>query len=66
MVSGRSELQIHLLRASNEIEAAFATLLEARAGGLIVGIAIFITCRSEQLPCGAHVTNFASSPRPVV
>jgi putative tryptophan/tyrosine transport system substrate-binding protein len=44
-------LQIHLLWASteHEIEAAFATLLEARAGGLMVGTDPFFNSRSEQL-----------------
>jgi ABC-type uncharacterized transport system substrate-binding protein len=44
-------LQIHLLRASTEreIEAAFTTLLELRAGGLMVGTDPFFNSRSEQL-----------------
>jgi putative ABC transport system substrate-binding protein len=44
-------LQIHLLQASteHEIEAAFASLLEARAGGLMVGTDPFFNSRSEQL-----------------
>jgi putative tryptophan/tyrosine transport system substrate-binding protein len=44
-------LQIHLLRASTEleIEAAFATLLDLRAGGLMVGTDPFFNSRSEQL-----------------
>jgi putative ABC transport system substrate-binding protein len=44
-------LQIHLLRASTEeeIEAGFATLLELRAGGLMVGTDPFFNSRSEQL-----------------
>jgi putative tryptophan/tyrosine transport system substrate-binding protein len=43
--------QIHLLRASTEreIEAAFTTLLELRAGGLMVGTDPFFNSRSEQL-----------------
>ena len=44
-------LQIHLLQASTEreIELAFATLLELRAGGLMVGTDPFFNSRSEQL-----------------
>jgi putative ABC transport system substrate-binding protein len=44
-------LQIHLLQASTEreIETAFATLLELRAGGLMVGTDPFFNSRSEQL-----------------
>jgi putative ABC transport system substrate-binding protein len=44
-------LQIHLLQASTEreIESAFATLLELRAGGLMVGTDPFFNSRSEQL-----------------
>src|SRR5262245_26740173 len=44
-------LQIHLLEASteHEIEAAFATLLKLRAGGLMVGTDPFFNSRSEQL-----------------
>jgi putative tryptophan/tyrosine transport system substrate-binding protein len=44
-------LQVHLLQASteHEIEAAFATLLELRAGGLMVGTDPFFNSRSEQL-----------------
>ena len=51
MVSGRSELQIHLLRASteHEIESAFATLRELRTEGLMVGTDPFFNSRSEQL-----------------
>jgi putative ABC transport system substrate-binding protein len=42
-------LQIHLLRASTEreIEAAFATLLALRAGGLMVGTDPFFNSRSD-------------------
>ena len=44
-------LQIHLLRASteHEIESAFATLLELRTEGLMVGTDPFFNSRSEQL-----------------
>jgi ABC-type uncharacterized transport system substrate-binding protein len=44
-------LQIHVLHASTEreIEAAFATLLELRPGGLMVGTDPFFNSRSEQL-----------------
>jgi putative tryptophan/tyrosine transport system substrate-binding protein len=44
-------LQIYLLQASteHEIEAAFASLLEARVGGLMVGTDPFFNSRSEQL-----------------
>ena len=44
-------LQIHLLRASTErdIEAAFATLLELRAGALVIGTDPFFNSRSDQL-----------------
>jgi putative ABC transport system substrate-binding protein len=43
--------QIHILHASNEreIEAAFATLLELRAGALLIGSDAFYITRSEQL-----------------
>ena len=44
-------VQVHLLQASTEreIEAAFASLLELRAGGLMVGTDPFFNSRSEQL-----------------
>jgi putative tryptophan/tyrosine transport system substrate-binding protein len=43
--------QIHLLNASSEseIDAAFATLLQLGAGGLLVGSDPFFTVRGEQL-----------------
>ena len=44
-------VQIHVLRASTErdIEAAFTTLLELRAGGLVIGTDPFFNSRSDQL-----------------
>jgi ABC-type uncharacterized transport system substrate-binding protein len=44
-------LQIHVLQASTErdFETVFATLLQVRAGGLVVGPDTFFTTRSEQL-----------------
>jgi putative ABC transport system substrate-binding protein len=49
--AGAIGLQIHLLRASteHEIESAFATLLELRTEGLMVGTDPFFNSRSEQL-----------------
>jgi ABC-type uncharacterized transport system substrate-binding protein len=44
-------LQIHILSASNEaeIDTAFASLVQLRAGALIVGTGNFFTTRREQL-----------------
>jgi putative ABC transport system substrate-binding protein len=44
-------LQLHVLNASTErdIDMAFATLVQLRAGGLVVGGDVFFTSRSEQL-----------------
>jgi putative ABC transport system substrate-binding protein len=44
-------LQLHILRASTdgEIEAAFASLIQLRAGGLVIGGDAFLNSRSEQL-----------------
>jgi putative ABC transport system substrate-binding protein len=44
-------LQLHVLRASTErdIDTAFATLIQLRAGGLVIGNDAFFTSRSEQL-----------------
>jgi putative ABC transport system substrate-binding protein len=44
-------VQLQILKASteSEIDAAFATLVELRVGGLIVDADAFITSRSEQL-----------------
>ena len=44
-------LQLHVLRASTEreIDAAFATLLQLRAGGLVVSSDTFFTSRLQQL-----------------
>jgi putative ABC transport system substrate-binding protein len=44
-------LQVHILRASTEpdIDAAFATLVQLRAGGLVIGPDVFFNTRSEQL-----------------
>jgi putative ABC transport system substrate-binding protein len=44
-------IQIHVLRArtEREIEAAFTTLLELRAGGLVIGIDPFFNSRRDQL-----------------
>jgi putative tryptophan/tyrosine transport system substrate-binding protein len=44
-------LQLHVLYASTErdIDAAFATLVQVRAGGLVIGQDAFFTNRSEQL-----------------
>ena len=49
--AGNIGLQLHLLQASTErdIEAAFATLLELRAGALLVGTDPFFNSRSDQL-----------------
>ena len=43
--------KIHVLRAStdHEIEAAFATAGELRAGAMLVGVSFFHTIRREQL-----------------
>jgi putative ABC transport system substrate-binding protein len=44
-------LQIHVLRASTELDfdVAFAALAQLRAGGLVIGSDAFLTGRSEQL-----------------
>ena len=44
-------LQLHLLHASSDadIDAAFATLTELRAGGLVIGTDAFFTDRNEKL-----------------
>jgi putative ABC transport system substrate-binding protein len=44
-------VQLPILKAStvSEIDAAFATLVEVRAGGLVIGDAVFFTSRREQL-----------------
>jgi putative ABC transport system substrate-binding protein len=44
-------LQIHVLQASTEhdIDAAFATLLQVRAGALVIGTDPFFNSRSDQL-----------------
>ena len=44
-------LQIHVLRASREreFEPAFATLVQQRAGGLVIGTDAFFNSRSRQL-----------------
>jgi putative ABC transport system substrate-binding protein len=44
-------LQIHVLRASSEreFEPAFATLVQQRAGGLVIGTDAFFNSRSRQL-----------------
>jgi putative ABC transport system substrate-binding protein len=44
-------LQLHILRASTagEIETAFATLVQLRVGGLVIGNDPFFNTRSEQL-----------------
>ena len=44
-------LQLHVLHASteSEIDAAFATLIQLRTGGLVIGGDPFFTTRSEQL-----------------
>ena len=44
-------LQLHLLHASSDadIDAAFATLTELRAGGLVIGTDAFFTSRDEKL-----------------
>jgi putative ABC transport system substrate-binding protein len=44
-------LQLHVLNASTdqEIDAAFATLVRLRAGGLVIGPDNFFNSRSEQL-----------------
>ena len=44
-------LQLHLLHASSDadIDAAFATLTELRAGGLVIGTDAFFTNRNEKL-----------------
>jgi putative ABC transport system substrate-binding protein len=43
--------QIQVLRASTEreIDAAFATAVQLRAGGMLVGVSFFYTIRREQL-----------------
>jgi putative tryptophan/tyrosine transport system substrate-binding protein len=44
-------LQIHILRASTErdFDTVFATLVQLRVGGLVIGADAFFTSRSEQL-----------------
>jgi len=44
-------LQLHLLHASSDadIDAAFATLTELRAGGLVIGTDAFFSSRNEKL-----------------
>jgi ABC-type uncharacterized transport system substrate-binding protein len=44
-------LQLHVLNASTErdVDMAFATLVQLRAGGLVVGGDVFFTSRGEQL-----------------
>ena len=44
-------LQLHVLQASTEreIETAFATMVQMRAGALVIGTDPFFTARSEQL-----------------
>jgi putative ABC transport system substrate-binding protein len=44
-------LGLHVLHASteHEIDAAFATLVQLRAGGLVIGADAFFNSRSEQL-----------------
>jgi putative ABC transport system substrate-binding protein len=44
-------LQLHVLRASTEsdIDAAFATLVQLQAGGLVIGGDVLFATRSEQL-----------------
>jgi len=44
-------IQLHVLNASTEsdIDTAFATLVQLRAGGLVVGADVFIITREEQL-----------------
>ena len=65
-------LQLHVLYASTErdIDAAFATLLQLRAGGLVVSSDTFFTSRLQQLvaltlrhavPAIFHVRNFAAA-----
>jgi len=45
------DLQIHVLNVSteNEIETAFAALLQAGVGGLLVGTGAFLRRRAEQI-----------------
>jgi len=49
--AGTLGLKLHVLHASTErdLDAVFATLLQLRAGGLVVGNDPFFTTRSEQL-----------------
>ncbi|HMA72466.1 MAG TPA: ABC transporter substrate-binding protein, partial [Xanthobacteraceae bacterium] len=51
MAAGKLGLQLHVLHASTEreIETAFATLVQAQASGLVIGLDVFFTSRSEQL-----------------
>jgi putative ABC transport system substrate-binding protein len=44
-------LQLHILRASTEsdLDTAFATLVQLRAGGLVIGPDVFFNTRSKQL-----------------
>ena len=44
-------LELHVLQASTErdFDAAFATLIQLRAGGLVIGPDLFFASRSEQL-----------------
>ena len=65
-------LQIHVLHASTErdFDAAFATLVQRRAGGLVIGADAFFSSRSEQLAALASATRcptiyrIANSPQP--
>jgi putative ABC transport system substrate-binding protein len=44
-------LQLHILHASteNDFETVFSTLVQRRAGGLVIGVAALFTSRSDQL-----------------
>jgi putative ABC transport system substrate-binding protein len=65
-------LQLHVLHASTErdFDAVFATLVQLRAGALVIGTDAFFTGRSEQLAALAlrhavpRSTSRARSPRP--
>ena len=63
-------LQLHVLHASTEgdLDTAFATMVQLRAGGLVIGGDAFFNTRSEQLAALAlrHAIPSIYQPRPFV